>query len=92
MWLTLYENRPLFLILGQWREGKVPIPFSGGCDLQIQGRDRHLLYFSGLHLIHFTLKGREIFLLSNLTLNDLLGLRWEEQRTAVDPIGIPRAS
>ena len=76
MWLALYENRPLFMIFGQWPEGQVPLPFSGGSLFRIAGRDARLLYFSGLHLVHFKWKGRRIVLFSNLTLNDLLGIRW----------------
>ncbi|MEE9609932.1 MAG: hypothetical protein V3W19_01705, partial [Desulfatiglandales bacterium] len=76
MWLALYENRPFFMIFVQWPEGQVPLPFSGGSPFRIAGRDARLLYFSGLHLVHFKWKGRRIVLFSDLTLNDLLGIRW----------------
>jgi outer membrane lipoprotein-sorting protein len=88
MRLALYENRPLFLIFGQWPADRVPLPFSGGSLFRIGEREFRFLYFSGLHLVHFKWKGRRIVLFSNLTLNDLLGIRWAEALTAASSLGI----
>lgn len=90
MWLAHYENRPLFLLFGQWPEGHVPLPFSGGSPLWIDGREVRLLYYSGLHLVHFKRKARQIVLLSNLTLNDLLGIQWTGEVTAASLISMNR--
>lgn len=74
--LSFYEGRPYFLILIQWPEGSIPLPFSGGCMVSINGREYRLLYYSGLHLVDFKWKGSHLFLFSNLTLNDLLDMKW----------------
>jgi len=86
MLLSLYENRPYFLIVGQWPEGSVTLPFSGGCRLDIHGREYRLLYYSGLHLVDFRCKGRHVFLFSNLTLNDLLGMSLEAEGMGLSPL------